>query len=327
VQPTTNSLSYKREKCGVYFLADDFASEWTIALLNSLHAYAPMSRVWCIPFSEEISGLRQLAGRFGFGIYDDTSLLELDNIAHSLLPDIGRMAGTFRKLTVFWGPLERFIYLDADVVILGDVEPLFITLLKTNYDLLYAHADLEMAYKPGPFRERMVRKYQTHGFVTGVWASTLGQLSLAEICEFSAEVASDIGSFAPTLEQPFVNYCMDRKRTRMRSFASASEDSIYWNWPGQAERLHVRALDQSRLQVYTDGHQPVSGMHWAGFSLGPQMPHYEIYRYFRFLSSTRIERVTWKVRKWVTSLARDLPSLCRRLPRRLLARFCRQIIV
>jgi hypothetical protein len=296
----------------VYFLADDFASEWTIALLKSLHAYAPMCRVWCIPFSEEISGLKHLAARFGFGIYDDTSLLELDNIAHSLLPDIGKMAGTFRKMAAFWGPLEWFLYLDADVIILDDVEPLLTTLLSTNYDLLYAHADLEMAYKPGPFRERMVREYQTHGFVTGVWASKRSQLNLAEIREFSAEVVPDLGSFAPTLEQPFVNYCLDRKRISMRSFASASADKIYWNWPGQSERLHVTALPKSRIQVHTEYRQIVSGMHWAGFTLGRRMPHYHIYRHFRFCSSTRFERFKWNVRDWPTRLMRSFSSRCRR---------------
>lgn len=68
-----NSLTQKQEGCGVYFVADDFASEWTIALLNSLHTYPPKHNVWCIPFSEEISGLRRLAADFGFGIYDDRS--------------------------------------------------------------------------------------------------------------------------------------------------------------------------------------------------------------------------------------------------------------
>ena len=163
--------------------------------------------------------------------------------------------------------------------------------LTTNHDLLYAHADLDMAYKPGAFRERMVHDYQTHGFVTGVWASTAGQLSLAQIRTLAAEVAPDVGSFAPTWEQPFVNYCIDRKRTRMRSFASASERTIYWNWPGQIERLHVSGLDESRIQVRADGGQLVSGVHWAGFTLDPQMPHYDIYRHFRLRSSSRIERL------------------------------------
>jgi Lipopolysaccharide biosynthesis proteins, LPS:glycosyltransferases len=306
MHPTINSLSYKRGGCGVYFLADDFVSEWTIALLNSLHAYAPKSSIWCIPFSEEISRLKRLAAHFGFGIYDDPSLFELDNIGHSLLPDIGRIAGKFRRLAAFWGPLEHFIYLDADTVILGDVEPLFTTLLTTNYDLLYADSNLDMVYKPGAFRDRMVREYQTHGFVTGVWASTVGQLSLAEIRMFAAEVAPDVDGFATTGEQPFVNYCIDRKRTRMRSFASASDHRIYWNWPGQAERLYVSTLDESRIRVYTDRWQLVSGVHWAGFSLDPQMPHYKIYQHFRLRSSTRVERVKWNVKRWVRILARRL---------------------
>jgi hypothetical protein len=302
----------------MYFLADDFASEWTIAMLNSIHAYAPMCSIWCIPFSEEIRSLKRLASQFGFGIYHDRSLFELDNIAHSLLPRIGRMAGTFRKLAAFWGPLEHFIYLDADTVILGDMLPLFTTLLTTNYDLLYAHSDLNMVYKPGAFRERMVRHYQTHGFVTGVWASIRGQLSLTEIRMFSAEVAPEVDSFASTWEQAFVNYCIDRKHTRMCSFASASEHKIYWNWPGQAERLHVSALDESRIRVHASRHQLVSGMHWAGFSLDPQMPHYKIYQHFRLRSSTRVERVKWDVKRWVRILARRLRLLA--IGERLLAR-------
>jgi hypothetical protein len=306
VQPAIHSSSYKREKCGVYFLADDSASEWTIALLNSLYAYASDCNIWCIPFSDKIKGLKRLGTQFGFRIYDDRSLFELDNIGRSLLPDMGKMAGTFRKLAAFWGPLEHFVYLDADVVILDDVQPLLTTLLTTDYDLLYAHSDLNMAYKPGPFRERMVRDYQTHGFVTGAWASTVGQCSLEEIQAFSAEVAPDVESFAPTLEQPFVNYCLDRKHVRMASFASASAHQIYWNWPGQTERLRVSVVDKSRVHVHSDSGQFVSGVHWAGYSLDLRMPHYGIYRHFRLRSSTRLERLKWHVKKLVRPLAQRL---------------------
>jgi hypothetical protein len=292
----------------VYFLADDFASEWAIALLNSLDTYAPTCSIWCIPFSEEITVLKRLASKFRFRIYGERSLLELDSIGRSLFPKhySGRMAGTFRKFAAFWGPLKHFVYFDADIVILDDVQPLFTTLLTADYDLLYAHSDLNKAYKPGPFRERMVREYQTHGFNTGAWASTRGQLNLAEIRAFSVEVAPNVDSFTPHLEQPFFNYCLDRKRTRMQSFASASEHRIYWNWPGWPERLHVSAPDKSPIQVYTDRCQFVSGMHWAGYSLDPRMPHYHIYRHFRLLSSTRFERLKWHVRKWVRTFRRRL---------------------
>jgi len=306
VEATINSLDYKRGVSGIYFLADDFVAESSIALLNSLRAYAPTCMTWCIPFSGEISVIKRLATTFGFRIYDDRSLFELDNIGHSLCPDIGGNAGMFRKLAVFWGPLEHFIYLDADVVILDDVQPLFTTLSTANYDLLYANSDLEMVYKPGAFRDRMVREYETHGFNTGVWASSLGQLSLGEIRAFGAEAISHVDSFAIGGEQPFVNYCLDRKRIRMASFSSASEHRIYWNWPSQTERLHVSVLDQSRIQVHTDRCQFVSGMHWAGFSTNSAMPHYEIYLYFRLLSSTRLERLKWHVKKWLGRLARRL---------------------
>jgi hypothetical protein len=235
---------------GVYFLADDGVLEWTIALLESLRAYSPDVRVLCIPFSSRTVKLRRLARRFDFVMYEDASIDALEAVGFALSDGTpGRTFGTFRKLAAFWGPLTRFLYLDADVVVLDQVEPLIDLTARSGLDLLYADANLDEVYRPGPVRDEMVTEFGSHGINTGVWAARAGVLSLDQVRRVVDPARSRMHGFATTAEQPFFNLCLDLNRCRMASFTAASRGRVRWHWPGDPSPIRVETLSGAQVRV------------------------------------------------------------------------------
>jgi hypothetical protein len=272
-----------RNPVGVYFLADDHVYDWAVGLLHSLRAAAPAVRVYCVPFSERVEHIGRLEARFDFRMIQDPSLAELDEIGRELFarmspPPPARLAGTFRKFYTFWGPLERFLYTDADVVVLDGFERLFESAVTGDHALTYAHADIGQVYRPGRLRERMVRDHAAPGINTGLWASRAGLFDLDRVRRLAAEAGPVAPEFCSTLEQPFLNYCLDVAGVAPRPFGPEAACA----WAGDHRPFRFERLAGGRLRgTWSGDGSIIHAIHWSGSSLSDRMPHHHVFQHFR----------------------------------------------
>ena len=280
-------------RAGIYFLGDDGAYAWALALLHSVRVVCPDVPVHCIPYSDKLDRLGRLQTRYNFTLWDDPSLAELDRIGHEILghsatPYIRRMIPTFRKLYTFWGPFDRFLYLDADIIALDGFPELFGRATAGRADVGYAHADIEQVYRLGPLRDRMVTGYSTSAINTGLWSSRFGVLTLDRVRELAAEASQVAQGFCDTYEQPFLNYCLDRSCVEMQQFDPPGRGCL---WAGDAQHVIVNAETYSRLAARWPDGSLAPAVHWAGFRLSSRMPHYHIHRHFRWAASSPLGRL------------------------------------
>lgn len=268
---------------GIYFLADDGVFDWAAAMLSSLRIEAPSITVSCIPFSDRTSRLEQLKSKFRFTMVDDPTLSELDDIGRDVYHHMNptppmHLVGAFRKFFMFWGPLERFLYIDSDVVVLKGFKQLFNHATNSDQQLTYAHADMGQVYKPGLLRERMAVDHHSRGINTGLWASQRGTFSLQQIQELAASSRMIADQFCPTLEQPFMNYCLDVSSIVMSQLDEAYECA----WAGDPRPMSAFPSGDAMRATWPDG-RLIPAIHWAGYNLESTMPHHHIFNHFRLV--------------------------------------------
>jgi hypothetical protein len=126
---------------GIYTLANDLMVNQLIALLNSLEAHVGAGvPVYVLPYDDDVAEVRRaVAGRANVAMYDDPAdLARWDSFAravweshpHALRtweakygrPDVYRL-GMHRKFMAFDGPCRRFVFLDADMLVLDSLAP------------------------------------------------------------------------------------------------------------------------------------------------------------------------------------------------------------
>ena len=143
---------------GVYFLANDNVIGLAIAFLNSFRKYNPDIPLCFIPFAPNIDKLKELQSVYDFSIYTDDSILQrCDQISRQIHPVTMHH---YRKLAMWEGEFDQFIYIDVDTVVLSSVEFVFPYL--TEYGFLTSTSNFEGG-----------RKW--------VWRDTVEQLSLIHI--------------------------------------------------------------------------------------------------------------------------------------------------
>lgn len=199
---------------GIYCLANDKVLDWMIACLESLRVHAPEYRLVVIPFDDNIHEIAKLSHQYKFELFQDESLDKLDEIGRTFYPEDYILSHTFRKFAVFWGPLEHFLFIDSDIVVLLNLEELFKAYFLSNSDFLYNDPNMNEVYKPGIFREKMIKDYSAKGFNTGCFLSSRCLLTFEEIKELLQEATRVKEYFVPWGEQPFLNYCIDAKKNK-----------------------------------------------------------------------------------------------------------------
>src|SRR5579883_2781869 len=111
------------EERGVYVLANDHVLDLAIACLNSFRHHNPDVPLCLIPFDGRIQEIRKLQNKYRFTIFDNEPLLrrcdEISRRFHS------RVFGHYRKLVMWDGPFDRFVYIDSDTVTLRNLDGIF----------------------------------------------------------------------------------------------------------------------------------------------------------------------------------------------------------
>lgn len=283
-------------KTGIYCLANDGVLDWMIAFLESVRTYEPNRRLIVIPFNENITKLAQLADRYQFEFFEDQSLLKaLDEVGATLRPQRDIHIHRFRTLASFLGPLEEFIFLDSDIVLLDQLDDLFAAYRHENCQFMYYYGGLfDAVYVPGEFREKMIREYAANGFNAGSFLSSKGLFTLEKIQQLGYDAAQIKDAFPrQCVVQPFINYCVDISRLKTQSFSNAIPNlGPEWAKFEPIEKVGDSYQVTGKRVIYT---------HWAGFGHNPNMPNRELFLKFRLKSQSPLFRLRYHFQDWLKS--------------------------
>jgi hypothetical protein len=142
---------------GIYILANDVVYEQLVALLNSIEVNAGRNYPVCIiPYDDRLEQVKsEIKNRSNVELFDDTAVIaSWEDFATQVwqahpnafkiwqekgISGVYRL-GMHRRFCVFDGPFEKFIYLDADTLVLNSLDYIFQQLNKNDfvvYDFQY----------------------------------------------------------------------------------------------------------------------------------------------------------------------------------------------
>ncbi len=271
------------DRTGIYCLANDRVLDWVLALLESRLVHEPDLPLVVIPFDDDVAQLRGLTETFAFELLEGDELSDLDRLARALWPDAAE-TGRLRKLAAFTGRFETFLFLDADVVVLDQLGHLFTTFTGADCDLLFADADLDWVYRPGPLRDELVAQ-GAPGANTGVFLSRRGVISGGDLRALAPELVRRVPELATRDDQSVINLCLDRLGRRARRLSDADPAIAMSAWAGATA---------GRRSATCASHCDETGrwlplLHWAGFPLGGELPHAELLRGYRRRAQARLD--------------------------------------
>ncbi|WP_242041585.1 Npun_R2821/Npun_R2822 family protein [Alkalinema sp. FACHB-956] len=224
---------------GICTLANDRVLDQTIALLNSIEAtMGPEFPVCIFPYDDRCDRLAEvIQARPQVQIFRDRAVLAYwDHWARAMwdacpqakqrwqeiTTDPYYRFGTHRRLAAFYGPFDRFLYMDADTLLLQDVRPLFQQL--TTHDWIvydFQHRDLSHVYNHRSSKlsqvfanDRLAREI----FCSGFYAAKRDTFSETQLQELLTHLQSG---------ESEILYCMAPDQTLLNYWVMRSNLSVY----------------------------------------------------------------------------------------------------
>lgn len=274
---------------GVYFLANDRVINLAIAFLNSFRSRNPTFPLCLIPFNDRVDCLLRLQAHFVFSVWRDQSMLRCcDQISTQFH---NRVAGLYRKLAIWGGDYDEFLYIDCDTVVLENVEFAFPFL--SDFGFVTSHSNLphlrklvwkDSIYSTGKLDNNQIDFAANTGFI----ASKKGCLTN----EYVVARTQDARELLPHMalvcgEQPFLNYLIVTSGLPYTSLLSIRRakgfDIPLERWAGDP----LGPINRGRVSP-CDGR--VLLVHWAGLShlAGHEtMPHKKLWNFYRYFQTAR----------------------------------------
>jgi hypothetical protein len=293
---------------GVYFSANDVVYDWAIAFLNSFRTFNPDLKLILIPFNEDCDRLLQLQTKYNFDIYVDPTFSRLEAIGQAF--ELGHTPTGpywFRRYAAFWGPCDRFLYLDVRQIILADLTPFLKALDEFDFDFLHYDCAIDQVYEPGEFRQQILRQGRGRGFNSGRWAARKGIFSIEEFEKFAVESLKIRTQLNPrNTDQAFINYCCDIKQIPSGHFAEVMGGICQNGWARQSGRIYQES-GKFYLWDYggLDHKKQVILIHWAGYKWNELFPRKLLL--INFLTTHQIDLSTFLT--YITLFFTALPKL------------------
>lgn len=282
---------------GAYFLANDRILDMTIAFLNSFRLHNPSLPLCLVPFDDDHREVAALAARYRFSIFSDRATLErCDRIGE---PFHGRVLGHYRKLAMWSGPFDEFVYIDCDTVVLRPVD--FVFELLDKHAFVTSHSNMrtirQFVWRDSIFEQGKLDNLQiAFSANTGFIVSRRGVLDLADVEAGLGEALELAPHMAlECCEQPLLNYQMvtsGRSYTSLFVIAVKTRDRTV---PLEEFAGHeqIGTVEDGRV-IGPPGRPPTLLVHWAGQwdwagdGNAEPVPHYDLWSYYRHLDPARL---------------------------------------
>lgn len=263
------------QSIGVYFSANDVVYDWAIAFLNSFRAFNPELRLILIPFNDECDRLLKLRDTYNFEVYVDSSFPRLEAIGQAF--ELGHTPTGpywFRRYASFWGPCDRFMYLDARQVVLADLRPIIKALDDYDFDLLHFDCAVDQVYEPGELRREFLRRGKARGFNSGRWVARKNLFTLKKLEQLAETALKVREQLNPrNTDQAFINFCCDTESVCYGHVSEVLGGISQTTWARQSGQLY-----QHKTKYYLwdyggiDHKKQVVLIHWAGYQWQSYMP-------------------------------------------------------
>lgn len=281
---------------GICYLANDRVLDWLIASVNSVRANGCTVPIAVIPFDTRCTRLEQWCVKHDVLVLPSDNLDALDEIGMRFNPGI-TSAKMCRKFAAFWGPFETFLFLDSDIVALMDLTEFFRAFHNAPVDFLYFDSDPKFVFEEGEFQKMMLEKYLGETFSAGAFMSRRGIFTLKRVQELASQAEQVKTEFrSRSGDQSLLNYCVGMEKLHIQKGNTLVADTYGFMFAGSKyqgrDDIFVQAF---RQQTFLGKRFPY--IHWAGYRLGPDMPHREIFLHHRLNAVSLVERLRY-VYKW-----------------------------
>lgn len=273
-------------KRGIYITANDRVMDHTIACLNSIREYDPEIPVMLIPYNDEYQQVATLLQQdYGVEIYPDLTFIERlsVNLQQIFGEEFFARPNQFRKQACWFGPFDRFLYIDTDTVVFSPIARLLDYL--DDYDFLcydYQHrGGIRNVFSPAVIDQQVFTEAERQDlFNCGFWASKKGLISEQDLYDSFRECAAHPEYFdfsEKTSDQPIINYLI-LQRVSSRFNLVRQPGGGPGNWAGSQH-----FVSEGLTLIDPNVNKPLDYLHWAGYRIQPGCPYWEIWAHYRYL--------------------------------------------
>ncbi len=273
---------------GVYIVANDRVFDQTIAFLSSLRLHDPEITVFMVPFDNNYEAIWPICrDQFGVQMFPDLPFIEqlTSDVADVFPRDYLKLPNKMRKLSLWFGPLDEFVYVDVDILIFQSLKRSLEYLQNADFfccDFQAKGRGLAEVFTPvvqekGLFSELDLKDI----FNSGFWGGRKGIFSYQEMLEVLKECAAHREYFdfsTGTTDQPILNYLVLKSIARRVNITQANADEP-GSWAGSSH------FEQKGNLLY-DGDRLLRYLHWAGRPMRPGGPYWELWESYRFMDTS-----------------------------------------
>jgi hypothetical protein len=294
---------------GICTLANDQVFDQVIALINSIEAIMGADFPICIyPYDNRLQRLQaMIADRPNVTIYDNTeSIAFWDHQAQriwnvhptakarwqAITTESYHRMGTHRRFCAFDGPFDRFIYMDADTLLMDDVSPIFESLETYDWYVYdFQHRDITHVYDHTQAKLKSIfssDRLEREIFCSGFYAArrhTFSSVQLDQLWQYLADGEAAI-LYAMAPDQTILNYWVMRSNLKIYNPAVAlpkcettgccvtsshfeTVDNIVYDDGRRLTYLHYIGLPSSLFRGIC------AGENW-------ECPYRDVFLYYRF---------------------------------------------
>ena len=237
-QATHPTTIYSLNMKGICTLANDTVYDQLIALLNSIEVILGSNIPICIyPFDDQIEQIKaEIVNRPNVFIYEDSaSIQRWDEFMQAAAPErlnrkIFRLYGAHRRFCAFDGPFEKFIYMDADTLVMNSLDGVFQKLEESDFVVYdFQFRDPTKVYNiqsPKLLEVFEQTRIDSEIFCSGFYGSKQGLFEqdtrewlLAQLQSGEAEILYEGAG-----EQPLLNYMVMKTGMNSYNFAYSLPD-------------------------------------------------------------------------------------------------------
>jgi len=270
---------------GIYIVANDKVLDNAIALLNSIRLYDRDVPIILIPFNQDYHTVAEtLSLLHQVQVFPDLKLVEklTETIGEIFDRDFLALPNKMRKLSVWFGPLDEFLYIDTDIVVFEKIADTLQKLADVDFfncDYHYLSEGIRNVFSDYVKENQLFTPEELQDvFNSGLWASRKGAITYDQLIETLKECSQHREYFdfsQGTTDQPILNYLV-LKRIAKRGNLVKVPGGAPGSWGGSK---HFKERDH----VLYDGDRRLQYLHWAGTPIRPGGPYWNVWDYYRHL--------------------------------------------
>ena len=285
---------------GIYIVANDKVLENAIALLNSIRLYDSDITIYLIPFNDNYHQVANKLGKLhNVKVFPDLELIETftQKIGEIFDRDFLTLPNKMRKLVVWFGSLDEFIYIDTDIVVFEKIADNLDKLAKVDFfccDYHHANDQLKNIFSPLVQQQNLFTENQLADvFNSGFWGSRKGIFTEEQMIAKLQECASHREYFDFTqgvTDQPILNYLvltLIEKRDNLVKIPGGGPGS--WGGSPNFTEKDFILYDQGKRLKY---------LHWAGIKMKVGSPYWKLWEHYRYLHQGNlafISQLQWRL--------------------------------